>query len=292
MSARTLLAATIVLASCGGGSDDASPIDTATIDTATIDTATIDTVSPAGRAAPPSSAAGIERIDEPATVTTTAERVDDALRITWIGGSEIDLEDRSLPDAVAARAPTAGDRELHVFADTKIAPLPHEVAERVERAAERNADGLVVILNPSWLSWDGHTECSGIAAPHEFYACVLTPRPTTDVDALRADVEALIDTIVATGLPAYVYVIPHSAESLADPQLAPLLATAEAQFAEMNPAIDRIEFIDRIISRDLEPLREGVEFNDMVHPSELGIQRLADVFADEFTRFFGAHPPT
>ncbi len=229
----------------------------------------------------------IERIDEPAISTTEAERVDDAVRITWIGGSEIDLEDRSLPVAVATRSPMVGDRELHVFADTKIAPLPHEVSARVERAAERNVDGLVVILNPSWLSWDGHTECSGIALPHDFYACVLTPRPETDVAALRGDVARLIDTVVDTGLPAYLYVIPHSAESLANPELEPLLAAAETQFAELNPGLDRIEFVDRILSRDLDPLREGVEFNDMVHPSEAGIEALADFFAAELTEFFG-----
>lgn len=235
----------------------------------------------------PATTPPLDRIDEPATVTSLADRVDDAFGITWVGGSEIDLDGRSLPDAVAARSPTAGGRPLHVFADTKIAPLPSEVAERVERAARRNTDGLVVILNPSWLSWDGHTECSGIAAPHDFYACVLTPRPETDVAALRRDVTDLIDTVVDTGLPAYLYVIPHSAESIANPQLAPLLESAEAQFAQMDPGLDRVEFIDRVISRDLEPLREGVEFNDMVHPSELGIERLADFFADEFGRFFG-----
>lgn len=239
----------------------------------------------AAEPASPTTTPPLDRIDQPATVTTLAERVDDAIRITWIGGSEIDLDGRSLPDAVAALSPTAGDRPIHVFADTKIAPLPHEVAERVERATRRNTDGLVVILNPSWLSWDGHTECSGIAAPHDFYACVLTPRPDTDVAALSADVTDLIDAVVDTGLPAYVYVIPHSAESLANPLLAPLLAAAEAQFAEMNPRLERVGFVDHIVSRDLAPMREGVEFNDMVHPSEVGIDRLAEHFADEFTTF-------
>jgi hypothetical protein len=264
-------AAVVALAACGAAdrsNDVAAPI-----------------VS--GPVAPtPLPTAPIDRIDEPATVTSVADRVDDALQIAWIGGSELELDDRSLPDAVAARNPVAGDRPLHVFADTKIAPLPREVAARVERAAERNMDGLVVILNPSWLSWDGHTECSGIALPHDFYACVLTPQPETDVAALRAEVRELIDTIVRTGLPAYVYVIPHSAESLADPALAPLLAATEAQFTDLDPAVARIEFIGHIVSRDLEPLREGAEFNDMVHPSASGVERLADFFTGEFARVF------
>jgi hypothetical protein len=165
------------------------------------------------------------------------------------------------------------------------------VEARVEQAAARNVDGLVVILNPSWLSWDGHEECSGITPAHDFYVCVLEPQPDTDVAALREDVRRLVDTIVATGLPAYVYVMPHSAESLANPDLAPRLAATEQHFAELDPGLDRIEYIGHTLSRDLEPLHEGVEFDDMVHPSEAGVERLADFFTGEFVRFFGRHVP-
>jgi hypothetical protein len=230
----------------------------------------------------------LDRVDDAAQVTTTAERVDDALRITWIGGSDLELDGRSLPDAVAALDPVVGERRLHVVADTKIAPLPSEIAVRVERAAARNADGLVVILNPSWLSWDGHTECSGITDPHDFYGCVLTPRAGTDVDALRSDVRVLIDTVVETGVPTYMYVMPHSAESTANAALAPRLEAAEAVFAGLDPDVARVEYIGHMISRDLPPLREGVEFNDMVHPGEAGIPVLAAFFRDEFVRFFGS----
>ncbi len=232
----------------------------------------------------------ITRIDEAATVTTRADRLDEAVRLTWIGGSEIELEDRSLPDAVAGLAPIIDSRPLVVFADTKIAPLPSEVETRVRRAAGNGADGLVVALNPSWLSWDGHIDCAEIAEPHEFYTCVLQPRPGTDVDGLRGDVARLIDTIVATGLPSYLYVIPHSAESLADPQLALLLGAAETKFAELDPHLDRITYVGHVLSRDLEPLREGAEFNDMVHPSPSGVERLAAFFATEFSRVFATVP--
>lgn len=276
-----MLALAMGATACGSGAPSAD--DVPTVGVSTPATSPTNSTTPSAADA----ATTVERIDEAATASTPADRVDDALQITWIGGSEIDLEDRSLPNAVAARNPSVGDRPLHLFADTKIAPLPHEVAARVESAAERNMDGLVVILNPSWLSWDGHTECSGIAAPHDFYACVLTPRPETDVAALQADVADLVDTIVDTGLPAYVYVIPHSAESLANPSLEPLLAATEAQFAGLNPDVAHIRYMDHIISRDLVPLREGVEFNDMVHPSEIGIEVLADFFTDELTRFLG-----
>ena len=265
---------------CGSqAGDDAQPNDGDASSVATAPT-------PATAAPAEAPSATIGRLDDPATVTTPADRLDEAVRITWIGGSEIDLEGRSLPNAVAALSPRAGDRPLQVFADTKIAPLANEIEQRVEQAAVRNMDGLVVILNPAWLSWDGHDDCSGIAAPHEFYACVLTPRPETDVSALRAEVGDLVDTIVATGLPAYVYVIPHSTESLANTELAPLLAATEAEFAALNPRLDRIEYVGHIISRDLAPLREGIEFNDMVHPSAIGIQDLADFFSGEFARFF------
>ena len=270
-----LLAAAAIVAGCGDGESG---------DTLSAPATTPGTAPTTAATEPPTT---LERIDEPATVTTPADRVDEAVHLTWIGGSDIDLDGRSIPDAVMARTPMIGDRPLVVVADTKIAPLPGEVEARVEQAAARNVDGLVVILNPSWLSWDGHDECSGIAPAHAYYACVLEPLPATDVDALRDDVRSLVDTIVATGLPAYLYVIPHSAESLADPELEPRLAATEAQFADLDPGLSRIEYIGHILSRDLEPLREGIEFNDMVHPSEIGVDMLADHFAAEFVRFFG-----
>jgi hypothetical protein len=284
--ARDVLAIALsawVLAGCGtSGTDRVAPVVTTPLAT---------TSTPATAATLTSTPTTPTRIDEPATGTTPADRLDEAVHITWIGGSDLDLEDRSLPNAVMAREPTIGERRLTVFADTQIAPLPHEVEARVEQAAARNVDGLVVILNPSWLSWDGHDECSGITPAHAYYVCVLEPRPETDVAALRDDVRSLVDTIVATGLPAYVYVIPHSAESLANPELAPRLAATERQFAELDPGLDRIEYIGHILSRDLEPLHEGVEFDDMVHPSKAGVEVLADFFTDEFVRFFGRHVP-
>ncbi|MDW3216657.1 MAG: hypothetical protein R8G01_21880 [Ilumatobacteraceae bacterium] len=270
---------TSVLAGCGASDDER------------VEPAAATTPAPSSTTAADTAPPTVTRVDEPATATTPADRLDEAVHLTWIGGSDLDLDGRSVPAAVMARSPMLGDRPLVVVADTKIAPLPGEVEARVEQAAERNTDGLVVILNPSWLSWDGHEECSGITPAHAYYACVLEPRPETDVSALRDDVRSLVDTIVATGIPAYLYVIPHSAESLADPELEPRLAATESQFAELDPELERIEYVGHILSRDLEPLREGVEFNDMVHPSEVGVEVLADFFAGEFVRFFGAHTP-
>ena len=273
--ATALLAWSVIIGACGTGESD---------ETVGAPTATQGTTPPTAAAeltTPPT------RIDEPATVTTPADRVDEAVHITWIGGSDIDLDGRSIPAAVMARSPMIGDRPVVVAADTRIAPLPGEVEAGVEQAAARNVDGLVVILNPSWLSWDGHEACTGINPAHAYYACVLEPLPSTDVDALRDDVRSLVDTIVDTGLPAYLYVIPHSAESLADPDLDRRLTATESLFAELDPGLDRIEYIDYIISRDLEPLREGIEFIDMVHPTEAGVDILADHFAAEFVRFFG-----
>ena len=273
--------AACVLAGCGvSATETAEPLATAAPSTVTAPG-----TSPETSLGPPA------RIDEPATVTTPADRIDEAIHLTWIGGSDIELDDRSIPDAVMATAPMIGDRPLVVFADTKIAPLPAEVEARVEEAVARNTDGLVVILNPSWLSWDGHEDCSGISPAHAYYACVLEPRPETDVGSLRDDVRSLVETIVDTGLPAYLYVIPHSAESLADADLARRLAATESQFAALDPELERIEYVGHIISRDLEPMHEGAEFNDMVHPSETGVQRLADHFSSEFVRFFGPFAP-
>lgn len=282
---RLLTGATVALSACGGGSSNMAPV----AETDPTETSSSN-MAPPTVAPPEASTTVIDRIDEPATATTPAERLDDELVVTWIGGSDLELDGRSLPAAVAARSPTNDGRAIRIIADVSIGPLPADIRERVERAVDRNVDGLIVPLSPSWLTWNGHDDCRGLTPPHAFYSCILDPAPGTDVDALRAETAALVDTIVASGIPAYLYVIPHSAEALADPLLSGRLASSEATFAALDPGIARITYIGHVVTRDLDDLHEGVDFFDMVHPTEAGIERLADFFAAALPRAIGLTP--
>ena len=229
----------------------------------------------------------ITAIESGATVTEPAERLDDDLVVTWIGGSDLELDGRSVPDAVAPLLADVDGRSIRLDVDTVTAPLPSDVAVSVERAADRNVDALVVSMSPSWTAWDGHDECAGTTPPHDYYLCVLTPRPSTDVGVLEAELAALVETIVSTGIPAFVYVIPHSTDALRNPTLERRLAAAEVVFEQIAPAGARVEYRPTILTRGIDDLREGVEFFDMVHPTEAGIDRLAPLFAAELDRFLG-----
>ncbi len=280
---RFVAGAVLMLNACGGDPIPASgPVTTADPTSATATATRV----PAPSVQSPSAAIAttIHRIDAPATATTPAQRLDDDLVVTWIGGSDLELDGRSLPGAVSARSPSVDGRAARIVADVSIGPLPADISERVERAADRNVDALIVPLSPSWLTWNGHDDCHGLTPPHAFYSCILDPAPGTDVDALRAEAATLIGTIVASDIPAYVYVIPHSAEALADPLLADRLASIEATFAALDPDVERVTYVGHVVTRDLDGMHEGIEFFDMVHPTGAGIERLADFFAAELPR--------
>ncbi|MEO6653761.1 MAG: hypothetical protein ABIP17_14010 [Ilumatobacteraceae bacterium] len=264
---QLVVAAGLAISGCGGGSASGPGMTNESIAPTSVES---ESASPADT---------IGRIDAPATATTPAQRLDDDVVVAWIGGSDLELDGRSLPSAVSARSPQIAGRSLTIVADVTIGPLPATIRDRVERAAVRNVDALIVPLSPSWLTWNGHDDCHGLTPPHAFYSCILDPAPGTDVTALRAEVADLIDTIVETGIPAYLYVIPHSIDALTDPLLADRLASLDATFTALDPRVDRVTYVGHVVTRDLDRISEGVEFFDMVHPTPVGVERLADFFA-------------
>lgn len=276
---RWLLALAAVVASGCGASESSSPgSDPAA--------RTIPATTTAAARAATTSSGDVERIDDAAISTIPAERIDNEVVVTWIGGSHVEIDDRSLPAAVRARLPRLGTRPLTIVADVRTAPLPADIELRVERAAAQGTDGLIVPLNVSWVRWDGAPNCDGLTPAYVFYACILEPPDVATAQRLLDDVRSLVGTIVATRLPAYIYIIPHSAESLADPLVADLITGAEADLASLDPGLDRIEFGTEIPTRGLSNMREGIEFFDMVHPTVAGVEALADLLAPEFERFF------
>lgn len=223
-------------------------------------------------------------LNEPATVSEPADRITDAAVVVWIGGSDVMLDDRDLPAAVGARVESIDDRPLLLVGDTMIAPTVDDVRTRVSSAAERDVDGVIVALNPSWIHWDG-AACAGLQPNDARYACLMTPVSASATAANSVELTALFDTIVATGLPAYLYTIPHSADALASPLTGGLVTEVEAEMAAFDPGVDRLEFVG-IFNRGLDGMSEGDGFINIVHPSVAGVERLADWLATDLVRFW------
>jgi lysophospholipase L1-like esterase len=89
-------------------------------------------------------------------------------------------------------------------------------------------------------------------------------------------------------VPLYVYTQPHSTDALSNPLLIPRLAAAEEAIAAFDPGRPDVRFRSRIFTRDLQSLREGVEFIDMVHPTAAGAELLADWLAADISDFWSS----
>lgn len=229
----------------------------------------------------------VTAISVPATVTTPADRVDEPLTVHWVGGSDIAWNDYSLPDDLLADLPTFGERPIVMRTRIVQAVMPVEMRTLVEDAVAAGADAIVTSINPVWLHWDG-SSCQGTtAAPHEFYRCLLTP-VSPDVTAQRnAELQALFAAFVAAGVPVYAYTQPHSAEVLSNPAVAPAIEAAEAALAAFDPGVPTVRLRSRIFTRDTAPMREGVEFFDMVHPTPAGAALMSDWLASDLADFWG-----
>ncbi len=75
---------------------------------------------------------------------------DDSFTVAWIGGSEIKLNQISVPGAVENRIGTVGGRPLLVDSYNVIAPRLIDVLRAVDTAIEHDADAIVIAMNPVW----------------------------------------------------------------------------------------------------------------------------------------------
>lgn len=223
---------------------------------------------------------------EPATVGTPADRVDEPLTVHWIGGSDVAWNETSLPDALLADLPSFGERPIVVRARTVQAVMPVGMRELFDAAVTGGADAIVMSINPVWLHWDGIACLDDPGVPYDFYRCLLTPISAT-VTAQRAqELTALFSAAAASGVPVYAYTQPHSAEVLADASLGPSIAAAETALAAFDPGVPNVRFRSRIFTRDTAPMREGVEFFDMVHPTPAGATAMSDWLANDLADFW------
>lgn len=226
-----------------------------------------------------------------ATTDEPAERVDDPIDLAWIGGSEVELRDVSLPGALADALPDVAGRPLNVRGYTRIAPMPPDIGAAVAAAVADGADALLISINIAWLTWE-FPNCNppdGVAVdPVERYVCVLTPISDQVTAGNRAAIQAFVDTVVATGLPAYLYLLPHSQTALGDPRLATLLVEREAELDGFDPGVATVEFHAQSFTRFEDGFDQPDQFADMVHPTAAGATAIAGHLAGELERFLGA----
>jgi hypothetical protein len=229
----------------------------------------------------------ITMIEDPAIAESTAHRVDAPLRIDWVGGSDVAWEGVSLPEAFVRRMPNVEGRPLVMRTRTRQAVMAEGVRELVDEAVAAGTEAIIMSINPVWLHWDEIT-CSEITVQHQRYKCLLTPISAAVSDHRARQLRDLIDHTVATGVPAYLYTQPHSAEVLANPELLDPIATAEATIAGYDPQRPDVRLVARIFTRDLPHLSEGTHFIDMVHPTLTGAEALGAWIADDVRSFWSS----
>lgn len=75
---------------------------------------------------------------------------DDSFTVAWIGGSEIKLNQVSVPGAVENRIGTVGGQPLLIDSYNVIAPRLIDVYRAADTAIDHGADAIVVAMNPVW----------------------------------------------------------------------------------------------------------------------------------------------
>lgn len=79
------------------------------------------------------------------------EHQDGSFTVAWIGGSEIKLNQNSVPGAVENRIGTVGGRPFLIDSYNVIAPRLIDVLRAVDTAIDHDADAIVVALNPVFV---------------------------------------------------------------------------------------------------------------------------------------------
>jgi hypothetical protein len=238
-------------------------------------------------AATPTQPPSITVIEDPAMAGSTAHRVDSPLRVDWVGGSDVAWEGVSLPEAFRRQMPNVEGRPFVLRTRTRQAVMADGVRELVDEAVAAGTEAIIMSINPVWLHWD-EIACSEITVQHQRYECLLTPISVAVSDLRAHQLRDLIDHTVATGVPAYLYTQPHSADVLANPDLTDRIATAEEAIARYDPQRPHVRLVARIFTRELPHLREGTDFIDMVHPTMTGAEELGAWIADDVSRFWSS----
>lgn len=234
---------------------------------------TAPSVSPTTSPAGPSTSTSTTTTSTTTTALAAAEPAG-PLHVGWIGGSEVELRDVSLPAAANVLELTARQRPVVFDAFTQVAPSPADTLARVDQALAGGAEGLIVTFNPQWLY--GRV-CEGVEPPHTRYACLLADGPVTG----EAGITALAGRLALAGLPVVIVLTPTSTDALADEELGPLVLLANQRLAALVPASHSVRILDQQLTAGRPELAEGRGFHDMVHLTSSGAALVAAEVAGE-----------
>jgi hypothetical protein len=218
--------------------------------------------------------------DAPATtsaapsITTPPPADTSPLEVAWVGGSEVELRDVSLPALADGMGLAVDDRRLAFRGITTIAASADDTHGMIVSALEAGADALIVTVNPQWLY--GRV-CEGVEQPHARYACLLADGEISGGPAI----DGLMTTIASAGVPALLVLMPTSVDALENPELSALIALANDRLEQRIPGQPGIRVLDESLTAGRPEFREGAGFHDMVHTTPDGAQLLAAAIAGE-----------
>jgi len=215
-----------------------------------------------------------------------ADRVDPPTLLAWIGGADVVDEDLSLPAAAAARLGRIDGRPVEVRAFTDADPDIAAIGQLVDDAIADGAAGIVLAISPTLAGFGGTGDCDDLTPDDARIACLLEPPTGSQLDERTAELEQLADDLVASDLPLFVYISGVSSQALADVELGPDIATAEAAIAAVDPTDFEISFGTETITRDVPGADEGTAFLDALTPSAEGIELLAGLLTPDIETFF------
>jgi hypothetical protein len=202
------------------------------------------------------------------------------VHVAWVGGSEVELRDVSLPAIADGLGLAVDGRALRFDAITTIAASADDTHAMVSGALDGGADALIVTVNPQWLY--GRV-CEGIEQPHARYACLLADGEISGGPAI----DALMATIASAGVPALLVLMPTSVDALDNPELTGLIALANDRLEQRIPAHPGIGVLDESLTAGRPEYREGAGFHDMVHTTPEGARLLAGAIAAELVGLLG-----
>lgn len=217
---------------------------------------------------------------------TPADRVETPVLLTWVGGSDVVDDELSLPAAAAARMGRIDDRPVEVRAVTDVDPDLARIGQLVAEAVDDGAVGLIVAISPTLAAYGGTGDCDDVTPDAARIACLLEPPVGSELDEREAELQQLVDDIVASGRPAFVYISGVSSQSLDDAELGADITTAEATIASVDPADTSVSFGTASITRGVTGADEGTAFVDALTPSASGVELLADLLTPDIEAFF------
>ena len=175
--------------------------------------------------------------------------------------------------------------DIAVRVDRRRGARPADLIELLGTGSATRPDAIVMSLNVNWWTWNpGYCE-GDFATPADRYDCLLAERPgQIGRDAAIGALTEQITAVADSGIPVWVYVMPHSTSSL--DRHGDALRRIEQMIADADPHHPNVEWSSKVVTRS-SGLDEPESFVDMVHPTAVGAGQIAEILAGWLTGLDG-----